>query len=759
MRKIKKITKSLIINKFVTNVIKSSTLAILLLLFSFGSFFAKGILAEEAALVEPPVQETQITDTQPAPTETIVENNAQVENSIDQTADTGSNVIASPTPEPSVLPELLPEPSPSPTPTPSPSIEPQSSPEPSLNPSPSPDTSIDNNADLTNNVNSSADSGNNSISEPEPTTGPEPTPDSVQQEATSSASVQTIDTGDAISVVEAENSVNSTEVNSNVLTQTLNIFLSGDVDLTVVPYIIAEAVFAESNQNLQVVNVAVFNVNNYAYLSNDVVSLANTGTNSISGEGQAVINTGNAYSIVSLVNQVNTTIIDSTIHIVTINIFGTVNGNIILPELSSNGQCCGQVTQIESQATVENNVTSSAVSGQNEIITTGEGSITTGNSQSAVNVVNFVNTNITDMLFQYLFINTFGAWQGDFLGWNSILAAEGGGNLTLTSLAGGGSGSGCPTCIASADIYSEAYVANNISSTANTGGNSVSSEGSVVVKTGNAYSAVSLLNFINTNIIRSIGFFGFVNIFGTLNGDVGGEDEFLKDDGDGKEETDIPPANILSDSDNDDSQNTNVGSTREAGGKLEVEQKNSVGEYVLPGDTITFFVRVRNTGTGKVYDAKTRISFFQDGIDLGGAIFNLGDIEAGKGVKLTTGLVLSKDIKPGSYIARVRVWGEAGDALVSDIADSAFLVGGTNSLPILSASSGILPMVLASEYPPGEVLGSQRNGLSLEQKLWILLVSCIGAYLLLRAIRERRKLGLVVNSLRSFLFSHFPPFF
>lgn len=769
MKKIKKFTKTLIINKFVTNVIKSLTLLILLLVFSFGNLFAKGVLAEETT-----------------PTETTVNNNAIVENSVDQTADTGNNAIASSTPTPSPVPESITEqtstPQASPEPSPSPATSdvapagetepsPTPSPEPSPSPEPTPNTNLDNNADVENNVESTSDSGNNSISEPEPPAQSiqEATPSANldNQEATDSA--QTIDSGDAISVVEVENSVNSTEVNSNVLNQTLNIFLSGDVDLTVVPLVIAQAVFAENNQDLQVINVAVYNGLNFAYLSNDIVSLANTGANSISGGDQATINTGNAYSVVSLVNKVNTTIIDSTIHIVTINIFGSLNGNIILPEFTEGGQCCGQITQIENAASLENNVSSSAVSGQNEIITAGQGSITTGDSQSAVNVINFVNTSIVDMLFQYLFVNTFGGWQGDFLGWNDILAAKGGGNLTLTSSQGGGLESGCPSCTASADIYNQAYVYNNISSTASTGGNSISGSGASI-KTGKAYSAISLLNFINTNIFRSIGFFGFINIFGELDGDIGGESEFQKPEEETQEppqEDNVPPViQVERDEENEGPL------VREEGGTLKVTQfSNNVGEYVLPGDTITFSVTVKNPGTGKVYGAQARISFILDGVDLGGAIFNLGDIEAGKGIKLTTGLVLSKDIKPGSYIARVKVWGEVGEnGLVSDFKDSAFLVGRINLPPLLSADSGILGVALASESPQGrEVLGSQKGGLSLEQKLWILLGVCIGAYLMLRGIRQRRKLALaflkskkfIVKksfALRSFLFSYFPPF-
>lgn len=767
MEKIKKFANTLII--------KSFTLLILLLIFSFGSLFAKGVLAQEATQTEEQIQQSQPqqesapqqeTSLQEAPAEINVDNNAEVQNSVEQTSDTGNNTIQT-------------EPSSSPEPSPSPSVENESLPEltvsdePSPSPEPTPDTNIDNQADVTNNVESLSDTGSNSMQEAAPEAN------LTLEEATSSTSLTTgesaseINTGDAVSVVEAENSINSTEVNSNVVNQTLNIFLSGDVDLSVVPYIIAEAVFAQNNQNSQVINVAVFNGNSYAYLSNDIVSTASTGANSINGEGQATISTGDSYSVVSLVNRVNTTIIDSTIHIVTINIFGTVEGDIILPELKSNGNCCGKVNQIDNKADVENNVLSSANSGQNEIVTTESGTIETGEAVSAVNVVNIVNKSLIDVLFQYLYINNFGFWDGDFLGWDEMLAYDGGGSLSLASVSAGGNGEGCG-CADEINLQNEAVVVNNISSASNTGGNKING-GDAKIKTGKAYSAVSLLNFVNASFIRSIGFFAFVNIFGSLNGDIGGESQFQTPEDD-QPEGDIIPGDQNPDpnQNKDKTLQNNDNPAREQGGKLEVKQTNSIGEYVLPGDTITFFVTVKNPGSGKVYGAKARISFILDGVDLGGATFELGDIEAGRGVKLSTGLVLSKDIKPGSYIARVRVWGQVGeDGLVADIADSAFLVGAP---PFISGGPGILGEVFAgevfaSEGSPGEeILGIQRSGLRMEQKVWILLALCLGTLLILRGIRERKKLALallrskkvIINkslALRSVLFSHFPPFF
>jgi len=83
-------------------------------------------------------------------------------------------------------------------------------------------------------------------------------------------------------------------------------------------------------------------------------------------------------------------------------------------------------------------------------------------------------------------------------------------------------------------------------------------------------------------------------------------------------------------------------SVQEQGGQLAVTNTNNVGAFVYPGDTVTFFEKVNNTGTGKVYGVKLNLYLIKNGQPVGGTTFDLGDIEAGHGKTLTTGFVLSK---------------------------------------------------------------------------------------------------------------------
>lgn len=545
-----------------------------------------------------------------------------------------------------------------------------------------------------------------------------------------------IETGDAVSVTQVENSVNTTEVGSEILYQTLNIFVPGDIDLSVSPLAIAETVFGENENNEPVVNVAVLDVNNITYLSNDIVSFANTGDNQAGGISEAIITTGDAYSVVSLLNEVNTTIVDSTIHIVTINIFGNVEGNILLPELSldSGVDCCGETVQIGNTATVENNVGSSAVSGENIITTTNTEivSITTGEANSVVNIVNIVNKSLIGTVFHYLHISSLGTWVGDFLGWDGFEALEGGGSLALSSTGNEGNGSDCPGCVGDVSIENGAYVTNNISSMANTGGNSINGDGGSI-NTGNAYSSVSIINLINSSIINSTGFFGFINIFGFFEGDIGGASLFEVEE---KEVIEIEPEIV-----EENTENAEPGSTvHEAGGELEIYQYNNVGTHVLPGDTVTFFITVRNPGTGRVYGAVLDLGLIKDGVNVGGGLFELGDIESGKGIKITTGMVLSEDAEPGDYMAHAEVGGYVGpdNDLISAYSDSFFKIVGYSPLPLMP---GIVEEVQAVE-PKKEVLGtSSPEGMSKEEMFKFFLFGLTGLYVPSKSLQKRKEIA------------------
>lgn len=652
--------------------------------------------------------------------------------------------------------------------------------EPSPSPTPTPETTVDldNESEVINDVDSEAITGENTIEEPTPTPSPTIEPDATrevqedtaqieespcieleeecaeaaqEEEGASSETTQeettggqqetsepaetentdsgvTIDTGNAVSVTEVENAVNTTVVESQVMFQTLNIIIPEGQDIVIDPLVIADQVVQEGKTD-PVLTVSVLDVNNYSYVSNDIVSEANTGENQIQGAGDSTINTGDAYSIVSLLNEINTTIVDSTIHIITINIFGEVEGNIILPEFGPDlGDCCGGDTGIDNVSYVDNNVESSAVSGQNSIISSEESDINTGQAMSQVNVVNVVNATFIDTVFHYLYINTLGGWVGSFLGWDGFEAIEGGGNLVLNSIEQGMGGDECDSCIDDALISNYSYIENNVSSYANTGNNNTNG-GSANIVTGNAYSEVSIFNLINSSIIRSIGFLGSINIFGYLEGDIGGASLFIEEEVVETEDSGEPGPSI-----------------REAGGQLTIYQYNNIGEFVYPGDTVTFFITIRNPGTGRVYDTVLDLILIKDGVDMGGATWNLGDLKQQEGFQITTGLTLSEDAEPGTYIAHAVVSGLVGpdNEVITAYSDSFVPIMGM-SLPVVPE---IVEEIQASE--PDKVLAMSTApfppGNDKERMLELIFLGLLSIYFPIKGYKKRDETLLAITN-------------
>lgn len=712
----------------------ASVLIVFLMLYN--TMFPAVIFADEL-IPTPTVEQSQEPQPEQQP-ETSVENTSETENTIDTSLNTGDNTInPTPTPTPfedtqlpeAVVEEQAQEPQPEEIVVQS-EQEPVSTPQEdnNQNSNSNPNSSnLENNASVDNSINSKGESSENEIATASADTVTDINNNSCSAPNGENAS---INTGDAVSETIMENNINTNSINSEVVYNTINIFVdqNGNLNLSD-PFAIASTMIPEHPDD-EVINVSFTNINNYAYLSNNINSYANTGNNTINSANygdEAVINTGNAYSIVSLLNKVNFTIINSTIHIVSINIFGSLNGNIVLPDFVQNASCatCGVTLVASNSATVVNNVDSQSVSGQNTVY--GNGNISTGDAASLVNNLNIVNANFVGTTVQGLFINLVGNWDGNFIGWNAFDPESGGATL-MFYLAGPllSDSSSCSTCAGgNVSIYSSAYVENNVTSLANSGGNIINGNGSI--NTGSAFSSISLINFINANFINSIGFFGFLNIFGDWTGDIGGKSNFDKLN---QEEPKIEPE-IQIESEQGDSK-------QEEGGQLSITSANNVGAFVYPGDTVTFFIKVKNTGSGKVYGTKVRLSLVKDGIVTGEGLFNLGDIEGGKLLRLTTGLVLSSNAKPGDYIAVAKAQGNVGpdNSLVSASSESTFKIFGKGSptQAILTANTQNLPPAVLGTKSTDR-LGTQ--GMTRDMLYLMLLVLVMSTYTGIRVARKR----------------------
>lgn len=330
------------------------------------------------------------------------------------------------------------------------------------------------------------------------------------------------------------------------------------------------------------INLHITSVTSSATVENTINSNANSGNNTLATGGTGTLATGDAYSIVSILNRVNLIMIDSVIHIVTINIFGTLNGDIILPVPLSSGtgspcNACTTSTNVSNTATVDTNVSSTANTGGNTA--SGAGSIQTGNTQSAVSVNNLVNTTLIGANVFALYINAFGVWNGSFVGYGNVASGSAG----YLNISGQSSGTTDCGCTGNVTATQTAMIKNTVHSSANTGNNTLSAD-SGSIRTGNAISDVSVINLVNTVLYRTTAFFGFINIFGSWHGNVGDAASLAKAEA---TPTPAPTPVIVRES---------GGAVNEPGGLLTLTQTNNVGAFVNPGDTVTFFSYAEKSG-------------------------------------------------------------------------------------------------------------------------------------------------------------------
>ena len=587
------------------------------------------------------------------------------------------------------------EPSPSPDPNVNQQVEPSPSPSPDPCVSDCPPTEVDqtNDAVIDNQVTDVANTGDNTI-EPSPSPSPEPEGDSSSTDPAAQGSGETddqnaaIETGDAVSDVDMVTVANTNLVNAEITYHIENIYIdeNGDIDLSK-----SESYETQSSVNLEITQ------QNQAVVNNVVTAIANSGANTINGSS-GDITTGTATVVVNIFNFINANFVNSVWQFVVINIFGNVQGNIILPELGEEelsllGTVSGDVSQ-ENSAEVENTIDASANTGENQV--SGSGSIETGDATSVVNNQNFVNFNLLGGVYYMLLVNNFGNWDGQFLGWGSLSAATPvwGQMLFMPYFNLQIDENGV---LVAADQTNNAQLNNQITASANTGGNLIDGNGQII--TGNAYSAVNLINFVNTNVVNSVGFFGIINIFGSLTGNIGGESFF---------------AASQSTEATESTENGDQEEVRVAGGQLETSMATNVATHVNPGDTATFFITARNPGSGPVYDAKVYFNLY----DSNGEIatiqsFDLGKLEAGQTAKISFGVVLAGTAPAGLYEALVEAQGKVGpdNQGISSQAQTGFRVG-AGSFGSLVGSFGNPDVEAASTAAGGtggEISGAQAT--------------------------------------------------
>ena len=309
---------------------------------------------------------------------------------------------------------------------------------------------------------------------------------------------------------------------------------------------------------------------NDATLVNDLVLEAVSGGNSASfNTGGGSIQTGNATALANVINMVNTNLNVSEWLIGVVNVFGTLAGNIVLPqdvsgspvennstvlaENSNTGFGSTNNVTVDKEKTedttniniadIETTLNVSANTGDNTAnINTGGGSISTGQSDVSVSNTTVANSNTVkeEETVWMVIVNEMGKWVGYIMGapWESNIASN---SLPLTNQTSGvpeqsysvlAQNSGTGPLSNNEASYTEtddttitnnntAGIVNNINASSDTGSNNASyNTGAGVIDTGNAKTGINLVNMVNTNVVAKKFVTILVNVLGEFLGNI-----------------------------------------------------------------------------------------------------------------------------------------------------------------------------------------------------------------------------------------------
>lgn len=395
----------------------------------------------------------------------------------------------------------------------------------------------------------------------------------------------TLTTGDIELIANMLNILNLNVTGDDFLHLIVNIFgqINGTIDLDDIAQILGyadddalEVLVSNDDTGDDSVNSAAANVeqntnvenNNTAVVNNDLNVTGVSGGNDVSGnDGGANVITGRIAILANVLNFINTNMSGDKWKFIMINIFGSLNGDIILPgtdqflgsqgsvtasnnnpgEGSTNNQTASSLDQSTTTNTnnieLNNNVNANGVSGNNSQSGNDDGdyqhTMQTGGTDIASQILNFLNMNLSGNNFVFLVVNVFGKWMGQIVGFadNGNMNAPAGGTFAALAMGGGGTNVSATNSNTGEDSVNNAdasltttnNVANNNSAVVNnninvdgiSGANQVNNnDGQTSLTTGWVEIDANLLNIINTNITGNNWMVVFLNVFGDFMGNL-----------------------------------------------------------------------------------------------------------------------------------------------------------------------------------------------------------------------------------------------
>lgn len=319
---------------------------------------------------------------------------------------------------------------------------------------------------------------------------------------------------------------------------------------------------------------------NDAKITNDIVLESVTGQNEASfNTGNGIIQTGDATALGNIINLANTNLNVTKWLFGVVNIFGTLLGNIVLPQDTADNSSNQQNAIVSvgnsdtgpystnyasftdekiasfsatNNADIVSKVDVGANTGNNaSSINTGGGLVVSGSADAAVSNSTVANTNTIDEegTVYMIIVNEMGKWVGHIIGapWGSNSASNG---LPITTQTGGFGGQTFTTEAQNSitgpfsynnssitqkseetyETVNDAAIENNIKTYADSGNNeAIYNTGAGMIQTGDAKVGLNLVNMVNTNVIAKKFVAVLVNVLGSFLGDVIPTGQYLAD--------------------------------------------------------------------------------------------------------------------------------------------------------------------------------------------------------------------------------------
>jgi hypothetical protein len=267
-------------------------------------------------------------------------------------------------------------------------------------------------------------------------------------------------------------------------------------------------------------------------INNEINLDARSGSATVSNNDRAGdATTGDAHAIANIVNIVRSVVGAEKTFVGTININGSLDGDILLPEEMKNllnaqnaeaaGTANGNLSVENNGSTAINNTVNTSATSGDATVTGNDraGNATTGSANTNVTLLNLTGHEIVGANSLVVFVNVQGTWVG-FI----VDAPQGATSAALGSGVTNNTAAGTDTTIQN---NTEAEINNTVNVHARSGDALVvSNDRAGNATSGNASASANILNMTNTTLSMG-GWFGilFINVLGSWNGSFGVDTE------------------------------------------------------------------------------------------------------------------------------------------------------------------------------------------------------------------------------------------